>query len=668
MKPSLKNILFIMLAGAVIFASAGITAGKDKAGSSKKKKMYIANIKGEGINKQLIDRIRNGITLSVLDNYGNLYQVLDDEAVRIMYRQAEKIMSSGCDDTSCITQIADGINADEIIYGEVSLDAGMVKLVMKCLARKNMELGTKSMVNISFKESQADWFAMETAKKLVEPSYRIDASKAPAEFDSKVDIRGIAIGGVESFDIKVLNFTSSDESIQNIIGYLKDLLKFGDKLFSEKEYKDAIDKYKTVIKKIDEDLLPKSRGKVQNFKKETVKRIDASFAMIYKSDMEKVDLKLKNEDAADESFIKKIIRKYNDIKEEMKKEVLPQAYGDNVKKIEAALKDRMEACYTSICTLHEKTGDTAYNEYRFDTALEEYNKSLAACKNITGRKKSELETRYNTKIKTTQKTGTSYLQNRIASYISIIEFYNIKGEKSDAKSTLKDARKYLTGGMSKFATLSVIDEYNLAAQLLKQDEITESSNPDTFKMLIGTDKIINKYRNQFSFKKRSCRIGWEKYYIDDNTMSIKSHAKANKTVENRLRKKTALTAALLENIFIFGKHFQNAKIEEIDKKLSKEMYNINYNGVRIEGYEIYENKYEIIDFQVKLTFTDNSTIAIKNYELTNESIPNIDKLYNNLSLLSIDSFFDIYDVEDGCEVCVIYYERRLKLKICDIKK
>jgi hypothetical protein len=95
--------------------------------------MYIASITTTGISKKTASEVKENVRLSIFENYGSLYQVLDDESVKIMYRHAEKIISSGCDDTSCMQQIADGINADEVIYGTVSNDAGKIKIHLTIL-------------------------------------------------------------------------------------------------------------------------------------------------------------------------------------------------------------------------------------------------------------------------------------------------------------------------------------------------------------------------------------------------------------------------------------------------------------------------------------------------------------------------------------------------------
>ena len=163
----------LLMAAAVLFTGSTY-AQKAVEGEGKKKKLYISTIKANGVDARLAARVKEGIRLAIFEEFGARYQVIDDDAIKVMYRQAEAIMSSGCDDTSCITQIADGINADEIVYGEVARDGAKIAASITCLERKGTSLGTKSIVRVSFLESQVDWIASETAKKLMNAAYKID--------------------------------------------------------------------------------------------------------------------------------------------------------------------------------------------------------------------------------------------------------------------------------------------------------------------------------------------------------------------------------------------------------------------------------------------------------------------------------------------------------------
>jgi hypothetical protein len=94
-------LLLAAIAIAVMISSYG-----NSEETEKKKKLYISSIKAENLSKSIANRVREGLSLAIFGNYGKQYHVLDDDAIRVMYRQAEKILASGCTDYSCMTQIA----------------------------------------------------------------------------------------------------------------------------------------------------------------------------------------------------------------------------------------------------------------------------------------------------------------------------------------------------------------------------------------------------------------------------------------------------------------------------------------------------------------------------------------------------------------------------------
>lgn len=117
-KKSFANIVFIIFLIAITFSSLGITKDQD----NDKPKMFIKNLTGDRVDKKLLERIRGKILTTIIDISGSEYNILDDDTVIAMYDQAKKIMASGCNDDSNVKQIAEGINADVIIHGEVNID------------------------------------------------------------------------------------------------------------------------------------------------------------------------------------------------------------------------------------------------------------------------------------------------------------------------------------------------------------------------------------------------------------------------------------------------------------------------------------------------------------------------------------------------------------------
>jgi formylglycine-generating enzyme required for sulfatase activity len=477
-----KWILLALLAGVILFTTAAVMAEKKESSTQKQKKLFIKTLTGEGVNKQLLERIRGKILSTIMDLSGDEYNILDDDTVIAMYDQAKKIMASGCNDESCISQIAEGINADVIIHGEVSVEGSNITISIKRVDRnkKTLELGITSRVSETFKESQTEWFAEEAAKQLMNPKYKIDKSKAPSEYNANVDIKSIKINGSEKFNVQVLQFETDDTTLQSILDIAKKHLIEGDDFFAKKEYEKAINKYKEVIEKIDKKLTAENKEKIKTFREEVVNRCDTAYAMLYKLDMEDVDKKLKSENNADEKYLNEIIEKYNDLAGDINKKTPSEFYGENTRRINKAVTDRIDSCYVAICGLHEKLGDAACGDYNFDKGYDEYSKAFNTAEKIKGDTRESIVGRYNIKLEATQKTGENYLVFKIKSYIDRAQIYNFNDKTTEAKDMLKEARKYMIGGMSRFLTIATVEKYNAMAKVLDVKLINESTEPKLF--------------------------------------------------------------------------------------------------------------------------------------------------------------------------------------------
>jgi hypothetical protein len=75
-----------------------------------------------------------------------------------------------------MTQIADAIDADEIIYGDVFFENGSIVLSLTNLDRdkENFTLTSKSVVDLSFQEKQYEIYIKEITYKLLDPKYKME--------------------------------------------------------------------------------------------------------------------------------------------------------------------------------------------------------------------------------------------------------------------------------------------------------------------------------------------------------------------------------------------------------------------------------------------------------------------------------------------------------------
>jgi formylglycine-generating enzyme required for sulfatase activity len=438
-----------------------ITADSTAEKTEKKKKLYISSIKAEGIPKSIAKRVREGLSLAIFGNYGKQYHVLDDDAIRVMYSQAEKMLASGCTDYSCMTQIADGINADEIIYGEVRREGPKIRLVLSNLqrSRKTLSLGTKSKVSISFPESQLDHFATEAAMKLMNSRYRI--KKAGISVDGGISLKTIKVGRVKGLDIAVMRFTSSDDIITQMLGYLKGLVEKGDESFKSRDYSNARGEYGVVLERIKTKLVPEQQRKMHDFVSGVKKRIVSAYFMEIKGDIDRIDRDLQSGKKGNESVLEDLIKQYNAVSGRI--DGIPGEYRGKLASLQNAVTERM-------ISISEKRGDAAYREYRFGDAIADYGKATQRAGRIwNSRNRIKHKKRLDKKIITARETAESYLSNRVKSLLDQASFYNLKDEIGNARDTMEKAKSLIE--KSTVDTRSARKQYNRYAAVIKVEKL-----------------------------------------------------------------------------------------------------------------------------------------------------------------------------------------------------
>jgi hypothetical protein len=115
---SLVSLLLILFFLNPLFANA-------------KKKLYLSKINViQSVPSNIKTSIINRIKLNVLEKYEDKYQIVSDSDVALMNQKAAQLQKQGCSDEVCMKQIAEAIDADEIIYGDVSLEEGKIKFIL----------------------------------------------------------------------------------------------------------------------------------------------------------------------------------------------------------------------------------------------------------------------------------------------------------------------------------------------------------------------------------------------------------------------------------------------------------------------------------------------------------------------------------------------------------
>lgn len=587
-------VVSVLLSWFVFFNGSSIAQKTETRG---KKKLFISTIKANGIPALTANRVKEGIRLAIFEEFGARYQVLDDDAIRVMYKQAEAIMASGCNETSCITQIADGINADEIVYGDVSRDGNKISISITDLERKGVSLGTKSIVKIAFLESQLDWFTSETAKKLMNPAYKIDPSKAPKTVE-EIKIGGIEIKSVEKLDIAVIQFKTEDESLERIIAVLKKNLGEADAIYSGNNFVKARDRYDEIIKDIKERLRPEQQEKVKEFSEGIIKRIDTTWVMQYKPDIERVDAWIKEKKEPQEADMREALKKYRSIEENVLK--IPYVNKGARDQLTGAINDRRDSIQAAVLSLYEKRGDTAYRDYRFDSSLENYQTGRKECQYLADtKKKSENEKRLSEKIKTTIKTGRGYMENRVKSLTDQAEYLYFDKQESDAKIAMKNAYNLLTGPMRTFATMASVNTYNKMAAVMKRDSLTKGSEPKLFAAIEEpwTPEEAEAHRLAMEEAKRQEALNLEKARLkEEEAKRLEAEAKRMKAYEKMKGKGYFVVKEIggIKFVRIPGGSFMMGSPEGKGFSWERPQHKAKVGGFWMGMYEVTQSQYQDI--------------------------------------------------------------------------
>jgi hypothetical protein len=257
-------------------------------GEAEKKKLYVSKITAtKDVSESLQKSAANKVKMAILEKYAKSYYIVSDEDVLIMYKKAAELQRT-CDAETCLRQIAEAIDADEVIYGNLYTKGGMLVLSLNNLQRdkKTLKMGSKSVVEESFPESQFDHFVKEIASKAMDPSYKIN--KTP-DFNLDIQITPVSFSKVEGVELTRINLKTDDSVIQKNLDFFQKKIQEADVLYGAGKYKEARLEYQNIVKRFEEKIPPTTREKMKDVIPSLQKRISNSVSMEYKLRIEKID-------------------------------------------------------------------------------------------------------------------------------------------------------------------------------------------------------------------------------------------------------------------------------------------------------------------------------------------------------------------------------------------
>lgn len=258
--------------------------------AAEKKKLYVSKVTPYGPVPEIVSStIVSRIKLALIENYQKDYQIVSDDDIAVMYKKAAELQKTSCDADSCLRQIAEMVDADEILYGKVtSSKNNTIQVSLTSLSRdkKTLRLDTKGIVEESFPESQYNHYIRELTLKCMDKGYTINRNVA---FQTDIQITPISFSRVEGVNLNKIDFKTDDALLKKFSGFFEKEIAEADALFSSGKYAEARKDYEGLLEKFNREVPSSKKSLLKDVEPSLKKRIGLSVAMYYKTRVETVD-------------------------------------------------------------------------------------------------------------------------------------------------------------------------------------------------------------------------------------------------------------------------------------------------------------------------------------------------------------------------------------------
>lgn len=417
----------------------------------------------EGIlNSGLENRFRNGIINSILRNFEGKYTIVDDDSLSILLKQVETLQKMDCSDEICMKQIADAIDANEVISGTISSQNGLVYVSLRNQIRdsKNLNYSIKSTFQMEFPEFLLDYYAGESGKKLLDLQYNLDPHKVPTSTNGNLSVTFLKIKPVPGTNLNSMEFKTSDKILAGVLEEIKEELDKAAQHSRSKEYSESTEIYNRILNAFNERLSSESLKKLEPFVREIQTSITNNYNLEYKEKINNLDRNLFDSNPED---LEKRLSDYHSLLKEYSFRV-PEKYRQL--QILQSIQERKEKVELALFSLMEKEADKAYSQFDFSLSSKLYSNILKELTEKTeGTYKSFRET-IEKKAETSEKTGRSHLSNRLETTYLIIEreftaeaLADTEEEKESHQNKIHETFRegILTLAKSEFTNLTQID-------------------------------------------------------------------------------------------------------------------------------------------------------------------------------------------------------------------
>ncbi|HNX60271.1 MAG TPA: hypothetical protein PKK43_14310, partial [Spirochaetota bacterium] len=383
--------------------------------------------------------------------------------ISVMFNQAAKLQASGCTSDKCTLDLASMVYANEIIYGRVSKQKKLITLDMRNLTvgEDGAKSAVKSVVHLTFSDTQSEWFCREAGLKLIDPSYRIYPGNAPL-FSGKIDAGSITLVPLKGSDVKMITFKTNDSNIQKYVDSMSDRLAKGDSQYAKKKYADARKTYNDILSTLQGKLSDKTLERMNEYVEEVKTRADYTVCGELFDQISIIDRELKAQGNPSVEDLRKIYGKYAKLRDDMYR--LDLNYMASLHDVVAVLEPRLKTLGETYISIREKEGDSLYGQYRFPETIAKYYDASKFAHDNEDYLSPETVTRVTAKYEMAFETGRSYLWNIVNSLLDQSEYYNLNNKNKDMLRSMQKARNAMSGPLHIFVTEDTIRIFNGVAK------------------------------------------------------------------------------------------------------------------------------------------------------------------------------------------------------------
>jgi len=397
--------------------------------TSKKDKIFISEPESKITNgDNLKDRVKNLILVKFLKVNNNRFTIFDSDYIKSVLELKARQQLLGCTDLECGVTLEKILQPDFKIVSYISNTDKKINLSLKFYKFSGENPSIHSFIDKTFEVYQLEFYIEEMIQYLLNPNFRIRDEIAPLKIEVQNDLLSLNIK--ESSPPLVSDFlnTINNEKVNNYISDYNNLLKDGDKLFSEGKYWESYKIYSGIIKTIRSDLTRETQVQLKNYDNLIYDKMQIAFYNSYAIELKKIDqffIEKSNKEQLSPDDSMNFYLKYDGLYQHLQSNIKnhPGEYAE----IDNLIVSRLDAILINKWMFDEKIGDDSFISYNFFKSYNMYDKIIQdniKIKRKEGLNRKKFREKIEFKKLNTLKTGINYNKNKITSYSEIIERKN----------------------------------------------------------------------------------------------------------------------------------------------------------------------------------------------------------------------------------------------------